>query len=122
MWGRFTQQFTWQELHALYGITNPPQNIEPRYNLAPTDRAWVVRYNPETKERSLDALRWGLVPHWAKDLSFGARSMNARAETFATMPTFRDAFNADAASSRRAASMSGRRPAPRRALCHPADR
>jgi putative SOS response-associated peptidase YedK len=92
MCGRFTQKFTWQELHALYGVTNPPQNIEPRYNLAPTQKAWVVRVNPETKTRSLDALRWGLVPHWAKDLAFGSRCINARAETAATAPAFRDAF------------------------------
>jgi putative SOS response-associated peptidase YedK len=50
------------------------------------------RSNPETKERSLDALRWGLVPHWAKDLSFGYKTINARAETVAKTPAFRDAF------------------------------
>ena len=92
MCGRFTQQMTWQELHALYGVTNPPQNIEPRYNLAPTQKAWIVRYDAEAKARSLEALRWGLVPHWAKDLSFGARCINARAETVATAPAFRDSF------------------------------
>ena len=92
MCGGFTQQFTWQELYALYGLTNPPQNIEPRYNLAPTQKAWVVRYDGDANGRSLDALRWGLVPHWAKDLSFGARCINARAETVATTPAFRDAF------------------------------
>jgi putative SOS response-associated peptidase YedK len=92
MCGRFTQKFTWQELHALYGVTNLPQNINPRYNLAPTDQAWVVRCDRETKMRSLDALRWGLLPHWAKDVAFGSRCINARAETVATAPAFRDAF------------------------------
>jgi putative SOS response-associated peptidase YedK len=52
----------------------------------------VVRFNQKTSERSLDALRWGLVPHWAKDLKFGARCINARAETVQTTPAFRDAF------------------------------
>ena len=92
MCGRFTQQFTWQELHALYGLTNVPQNIEPRYNLAPTEKAWVVRHDPKTGGRTLEALRWGLVPHWAKDLSIGAKMINARGETLATTPAFRDAF------------------------------
>jgi hypothetical protein len=40
-----------------------------------------VRFNLQTHERSLDVLRWGLVPHWAKDLVFGSRCINARAET-----------------------------------------
>jgi putative SOS response-associated peptidase YedK len=52
----------------------------------------AVRFNQETKERSLDALRWGLVPHWANDLKLGSRMINARAETAATLPAFRDAF------------------------------
>jgi putative SOS response-associated peptidase YedK len=48
--------------------------------------------NSETKERTLDALRRGLVPHWAKDLKIGHKMVNARAETVATLPPFRDAF------------------------------
>jgi len=52
----------------------------------------LVRFNAETNERSLDALRWGLVPHWAKDLSFGYKCVNARAETVETSPAFRDVF------------------------------
>jgi hypothetical protein len=48
----------------------------------------------EDRERTLDALRWGLVPLSAKDLKFGARCINARAETLATTPAVRDAFKA----------------------------
>jgi putative SOS response-associated peptidase YedK len=44
------------------------------------------------QSRDQDALRWGLVPHWAKELSFGNRCINARAETVSTTPAFRDAF------------------------------
>jgi putative SOS response-associated peptidase YedK len=54
----------------------------------------TVRFNPKTEERTLDALRWGLLPHWAKDLKDGSRMINARAETLATQPAFRDAFKA----------------------------
>jgi putative SOS response-associated peptidase YedK len=42
--------------------------------------------------RSLDLLRWGLIPYWAKDTSIGPRCINAMAETLATKPAFRDAF------------------------------
>jgi putative SOS response-associated peptidase YedK len=63
-----------------------------RFNIAPTDPVLTVRFNPETKERTLDALRWGLVPHWANDLKLGSRMINARAEMAVTIPAFRDAF------------------------------
>jgi putative SOS response-associated peptidase YedK len=52
----------------------------------------VVRRHPETGERHLDLLTWGLVPHWTKDLRAARRPINARAETVATSPMFRDAF------------------------------
>jgi putative SOS response-associated peptidase YedK len=55
-----------------------------------------VRLDPETKARSLGALRRGLLPHWVKDLQDGSRMIDPRAETemAATMPAFRDAFEA----------------------------
>ena len=62
----------------------------PRYNVAPTDPAPVVVTHDG--ERFLTRHRWGLVPSWAKDLSIGARMINARAETVATQPAFRDAL------------------------------
>jgi putative SOS response-associated peptidase YedK len=52
----------------------------------------VVRFDPETKERTLDTLRWGLVPYWAKDVKIGYTTINAKAETFAEKPAFREAF------------------------------
>ncbi|MBV9587578.1 MAG: SOS response-associated peptidase, partial [Alphaproteobacteria bacterium] len=67
-------------------------NAPARYNAAPTDTLAVVRFNPKTRERSLDLLRWGLVPLWAKDISFGVRCINARAESLARTPAFREAF------------------------------
>lgn len=51
-----------------------------------------MRFNPGTKERTLGALRWGLVPHWANDLKFGSRMINALAETVVTIPASRDAI------------------------------
>src|SRR5882762_2577978 len=58
-------------------------------NLGPSHQS---RFNPETKERSLDTLRWGLVPFWAKDIKIGASMINAKAETVAEKPAFREAF------------------------------
>lgn len=68
------------------------EGAPPSPAIAPTDRASVVRRHPGTGERHIDPLRWGLVPAWASDLSVGTRAFNARAETLAEKPTFRDAY------------------------------
>jgi putative SOS response-associated peptidase YedK len=60
--------------------------------MAPTREAPVVRLHPETRQRHLDLLRWGLVPHWARDPKTTRQPINARAETLATSPMFRDAL------------------------------
>jgi hypothetical protein len=52
----------------------------------------VVRYDRRASERSLDLLRWGLIPHWAKDINVGFANINAKAEGIENMPAFRDAF------------------------------
>src|SRR6185437_9309029 len=92
MCGRFVQKTPLGEIRVLFGASNPVPNAPPRYNAAPTDTLVVVRYNPKTRERSLDLLRWGPVPLWDKDISFGVRCINGRAETLARTPAFRDAF------------------------------
>jgi len=58
----------------------------------PSQDVLAIRFNPKSGQRSLDALRWGLVPYWAKDIKIGARCINAMAETVASKPAFRDAF------------------------------
>src|SRR5258706_9914962 len=75
-----------------FGTKNPSPNSPARYNVAPTQDILAVRFNPETKERILDALRWGLVPYWAKDIKIGYSLINAKAETVAEKPAFREAF------------------------------
>jgi putative SOS response-associated peptidase YedK len=65
-------------------------DLEPRYNIAPTQDVAVVRQEGST--RALALLRWGLVPSWSKDPTIGARMINARAETAAEKPAFRAAF------------------------------
>ena len=65
--------------------------IRKRFNIAPTQEAPVVRVNAQGA-REVAMLRWGLVPFWSKDLSIGNRMINARAETVAEKPSFRNAF------------------------------
>jgi len=67
-------------------------NVRPRYNAAPSQELLVIRQNRKTGERSLDLIRWGLVPHWCKDPQGGRRPINAKAETIAKLPMFGDAY------------------------------
>jgi putative SOS response-associated peptidase YedK len=60
--------------------------------VAPTDQLPVVRYDRKTGERSLNLLRWGLVPYWAKDIKVEFANINAKAEGIETRPAFREAF------------------------------
>jgi putative SOS response-associated peptidase YedK len=64
----------------------------PRYNVAPTQPVPAVRQDPKQPVRALSLLRWGLIPSWSKDASGAARMINARSETAATLPAFRDAL------------------------------
>jgi putative SOS response-associated peptidase YedK len=57
-----------------------------------TDLLPVVRYDRRASERSLDLLRWGLIPHWAKDINVGFANINAKAEGIENRPAFREAF------------------------------
>ena len=66
--------------------------IPPRYNIAPTQQAPVVRLDSDDRRR-LDNLRWGLVPPWAAKPGSGPPLINARSETVSRKPAFRDAFS-----------------------------
>lgn len=93
MCGRYTNRFSWKQLHRLLGLTTPPPTADfiPRFNIAPTQLAPIVRTD-EQGPRSLVMLRWGLVPFWAKELKIGASMINARAEGIETKPAFRAAL------------------------------
>jgi putative SOS response-associated peptidase YedK len=91
MCGRVVQKTPLSEIRVLFETVNPIPNAAPTYNGAPTDTLPVVRLDRDGR-RSLDLLRWGLVPYWAKDIKIGVRCINAMAETGATKPAFRDAF------------------------------
>jgi len=92
MCGRFLNSLPPAETARLFGTKNVAPNYPARFNIAPTDPVLAVRWNAKTGERSLDALRWGLIPYGAKDMSMAARLINARSETAATTAAFRDAF------------------------------
>jgi putative SOS response-associated peptidase YedK len=66
--------------------------FSPNPDFRPTNTAPVVRRSHASREREVAMLRWGLVPVWAKELKFGARCINARAETLASTPSFRVAY------------------------------
>ena len=74
--------------------TDKLPNVPPRWNGCPNQDYAVIRRNPDDKEASLDALRWGLVPSWAKDDKIAYKTINARAETVQTTPAFRGAWKA----------------------------
>ncbi len=90
MCGRFAFYSPSEATAALFGV-NASLEVQPRYNIAPTQYIAAIR-NSEDKERELTMLRWGLVPFWAKDPSIGSRMINARAETVAEKPSFRAAY------------------------------
>jgi putative SOS response-associated peptidase YedK len=94
MCGRFASQLPPDAIARLFRTAGDVPNLGPNWNVAPTQAAMVVRRHPDTGERRLDTLRWGLVPHFTKDLKKCTRPINARAETVATSGMFRGALAA----------------------------
>lgn len=89
MCGRFTITLEPAFFQQEFDLGNIPSEWTPRYNVAPTQKIPVVK---NFLTRDVEMLRWGLVPHWAKDLSIGYRLINARSETLSEKPSFRNAF------------------------------
>ena len=92
MCGRYVQTMPADVMRQLFQTSGPLPNPAPSLNVAPTQSAPVVRRHPETGERHLDLLRWGLLPRWVKDPKGARQPINARAETVATSPMFREAY------------------------------
>lgn len=91
MCGRFTLTDPDQDLAVQFNLPAIPE-LQPRYNIAPTQPVAAVRLAAVSAVRELALLHWGLIPFWAKDPSIGARMINARSETVAEKPAFRAAF------------------------------
>jgi SOS response associated peptidase (SRAP) len=92
MCGRFHASRSAAEVARWFKTSGPLPNLRERYNAAPTPQLGVVLRDKESGDRRLDALRWGLIPFWANDAKVTYSPINAMAETVATKPAFRDAF------------------------------
>lgn len=76
-------------IERIFGVPERP-NLKPRWNIAPTQEIPIIRKDKDRRRLALP--RWGLVPSWAEDPSIGARMINARSESAAEKPAFREAF------------------------------
>lgn len=89
MCGRFVLISDVDALQLAFNLTDVPDVLPPRFNIAPLQPVAVIT---NTAPQELTLFRWGLIPFWAKDASIGASLINARAETAAEKPAFRAAF------------------------------
>ena len=93
MCGRYVRRSDKQRIADHFHVHGPSlPDFGPSWNIAPQTFQPIVRLSRESGEREIVLMRWGLVPYWSKDAKIGLRSINARAETIATAPAFRDAF------------------------------
>jgi len=92
MCGRYRLSRRKQVVEEHFDAISGEEDWSPRFNIAPTQPIPVIRQNPREPVRELSLVRWGLIPSWAKDASAAARMINARAETAAAKPAFRDAL------------------------------
>jgi putative SOS response-associated peptidase YedK len=90
MCGRYRLSRRKQLVEEYFDASSDAMEWTPRYNIAPTQAVPVIRQNPKEPRRELSLMRWGLIPSWAKDSSIAAQMINARSETAATKPAFRD--------------------------------
>jgi putative SOS response-associated peptidase YedK len=94
--GRFYQDLLEEDLQEYFAVEANQalarDVLVPRFNIGPGQQIVVVRRDKQHDKRSLDALHWGLIPHFAKDKKGAYRCINARAETVDKTPTYRTAF------------------------------
>jgi len=90
MCGRYSLTATEEDLRKAFGHGGAPRNLRPRWNVAPTQEMPVIRRDADGMR--LDMFAWGLVPYWAEDPSVGSRMINARGETVAEKPAYKQAY------------------------------
>jgi putative SOS response-associated peptidase YedK len=89
--GRFGLFVTPEVLEEYFAVTDfAAEALQPRYNLTPGQAVAVVREHEG--RRRVDPLQWGLIPFWAKDATIGRRLINARLDSVASKPAFREAW------------------------------
>jgi len=91
MCGRYRLTAKERYLRDHFGLDEDPP-WQPRWNIAPTQPVPTIRQHPSEPRRIFAIMRWGVVPYWAKDQSFGLKTINAMSETAAEKPAFRDAL------------------------------
>jgi putative SOS response-associated peptidase YedK len=90
MYGEFFGNLSLKKLKAFFPIDKIVCDVTANGNIGPSQEIFaIIRYKSENR---LDKFHWGLVPFWAKDISIGNRMINARAESIAEKPAFREAF------------------------------
>jgi len=90
MCGRYRLSRRKQIIEEYFETAPWDDDWDPRYNIAPTQRVPVIRQHPKEPVRQISLMKWGLIPHWAKNASEAANTINARSETAAIKPAFRD--------------------------------
>ncbi|MFI6152290.1 SOS response-associated peptidase [Kitasatospora sp. NPDC051170] len=100
MCGRFAAGGRPEDIVDLFGVEqwDPEETLEPNWNVAPTNSAFVVLERMARNEpravRQLRVLRWGLVPQWSNTAETAVKMINARADTVHEKPSYRQAFAA----------------------------
>ena len=89
MCGRFTLTIDPYHLQQAFPWAVIPEDLPPRYNIAPSQPVAVI---PNTGDNTLSMYKWGLIPSWSKDPAIGDRMINARSESLAEKPSFRNAY------------------------------
>jgi putative SOS response-associated peptidase YedK len=89
MCGRFVQHSDLRLIAPLFKAALVESDVPPSYNITPHNPIAVVM---EKGQRKIVTMRWGLVPHWAKDETIGNKLINARSETITELPSFKDSF------------------------------
>ena len=92
MCGRYRLSRRKQLVEEYFGAGSDDDDWNPRYNIAPSQPVATIRQDAREPIPEISPMRWGLVPSWAKDPSIGYKTINARAETVANTPSFREPF------------------------------
>jgi putative SOS response-associated peptidase YedK len=90
MCGRYRLSRRKQIVEEYFDTAPWEDDWSPRYNIAPTQPVPAIRQHPKQAVRQVSLMKWGLIPHWSKDPSIATSTINAKSETAATKPAFRD--------------------------------
>jgi len=90
MCGRYRLSRRKQIIEEYFDASDWQDDWSPRFNIAPMQPVPVIRQHPKDSVRLISALRWGLIPNWARDASIASGTINAKSETVANKPAFRD--------------------------------